>query len=635
MTQMKKITAFLVLNSIVLFGTAQPGIYSALTIPDSLMKDANIVIRDEKIRFAIKDINTAKYEVNRVVTVLNEQGKDYLYFYFQADKFHSLDEAEIKVYNASGVKKNTYSKKEMSSLNYGDGLVPEGKVTYLNINAPSYPVTVEFNFSIKFKGILGFPGYKIQSSWYSVQHSVFDVEVPASLGVRYKLMNTDNQPLITHDGSKDILHWETRNLPVLRFEKHSGTAEDNLPQVLLAPNKFQLDDYEGDMTSWKNFGNWINDLYSKTTGLPEEKKLFYQGLVKNAVSDKEKAQILYSYMQNNMRYVSIQLGIGGFRPFPASFVDDKKYGDCKALSNYLKSALDAVGVKASIVIIQGGINPHNVFEDFPANYFNHAILCIPQAKDTIWLECTSTTLPFAELGPFTENRKAMMVTDNGGVLVNTPVSNYKNNTESINTVIEVNADGGAKVNALCILKGDERDNLLMRFHDLKDDEKRKYFIAEKEWKQPDSFNINTSLNKNNPYVVNAKMDYDKIYSFNAGSKLFFEPRLYPIFDEEIPEYEKRMRDYYFTCPYQSFDTTVYKFPQGYTLETIPKNKSVSKSFAQYTCTYIWDATARTLSSVALLQIKERVIKAADYTKLVDFKKQVLASVNEKIVMKKE
>lgn len=632
---MKKILTFLILVLTVTTAVAQINIYSALSIPDSLKKDADAVVRDEYTKVTVKDKNTARLEIHEVITVLNEQGKKYLSFVQFSDKFHVLDDAEIKVYDALGNKKNTYTQKEMTSLNYGEGLVPEGKVTYFNVNAPAFPLTVEFNYTIKYRGIFSLPGYDMQSPWQSVQHSVFEVEVAADPGIRYKLVNTNNQPVIKHDGNKDIYHWEQQNLIAYKLEKHSGSPYSYQPAVLLGPNKFQLDDYDGDMTSWKNFGDWINNLYLKTTGLPEDKKLFYQGMVKDAKTDREKAEILYNYMQNNMRYVSIQLGIGGIRPFPASFVDDKKYGDCKALSNYLKSALDAVGVKASIVIIQGGMNPRNVLEDFPANYFNHAILCIPQAKDTIWLECTSTTLPFAELGPFTENRKAMMVTDNGGVLVNTPVSNYKNNTESINTVIEVNADGGAKVNALCTLKGDERDNLLMRFHDLKDDEKRKYFITEKEWKQPDAFNINTSLNKNNPYVVNAKMDYDKIYSFNAGSKLFFEPRLYPIFDEEIPEYEKRMRDYYFTCPYQSFDTTVYKFPQGYTLETMPKNKSVSKPFAQYICTYTWDANTRTLSSMASLQIKERVVKAADYAALYDFKKQVMADVNEKIVMKKE
>ena len=632
---MKKTICLLLLNGLLLCSHAQINIYSALTIPDSLHTNADMVVREESIKLTIKDQNTAWLEVHQIFTVLNEQAKKYLFFQEYSDKFRVLDEAEIKVYDLLGNKKNTYSKKEMTSGKYGNDLVPEGKITYFDVNAPSYPITDEFNYSIKYKGIFSLPGYGMQSPWQSVQHSVFEVEVPTDLGVRYKLVNTSQQPQIKHDGGKDVFTWEIKNAPAYKLEKHSGSSFAYEPTVFIGPNKFQLDDYDGDMTSWKNFGAWIDNLYAKTTSLPDDKKIFYREMVKHATTDREKAAILYNYMQNNMRYVSIQLGIGGLRPFPASFVDDKKYGDCKALSNYLKSALDAVGVKSNLLIIQGSNTPREVYEDFSANYFNHAILCIPQQKDTIWLECTSTTLPFAQLGPFTENRKAMMVTADGGVLVNTPVSNYKNNTESINTVIEVDEEGGAKVNMHYILLGDGRDNLLMGYNDLKEDEKRKYFISNMEWKQPDIFEISNSKNKDNPYLVWAKMEYEKIYSFSAGSKLFFETRLYPIFDEEIPEYEKRMRDYYFTCPYQSFDTTVYKFPAAYTLENLPKNKSVSFPFAEYSCRYTWDAASHTLSSYAMLQIKDRVIKAADYTKLVDFKKQVMADMNEKIVMKKE
>jgi hypothetical protein len=614
---------------------AQINIYSALTIPDSLKKDANRIIREEHFKLSIKDKNSARYQVHQVFTVMNEQAKQYLSFVAYSDQFQVLDDAEIKLYDLMGNTLKTWTKKEMNSGKYGNDLVPDGKYTFFDVNAPSYPVTVEFNYTIKYKGVYSLPGYDMHSPWQSVQHSVFEVEVPAELGIRYKLLNTSNQPRVTREGDKEMYAWELNNLKAYKLEKYSGSSFSYEPTVLLAPNKFKLDDYEGDMSSWKNFGSWINNLYSKTTTLPEEKKQVYREMVKQAATDKEKAAILYNYMQNNMRYVSIQLGIGGLRPFPASFVDDKKYGDCKALSNYLKSALEAVGVKSNLLIIEGSKMPRNVLEDFTADYFNHVILCIPQPKDTIWLECTSTTLPFGELGVWTENRKAMMVTDDGGVLVNTPVSNYKNNAERIHTVIEVNEEGGAKVQTLFTLSGDGRDEWLMTYHDLMEDEKRKFFITHMDWKQPDNFEISNSKNKANPYLVSATMDFEKIYSFKAGSKLFFEPRLYPVFDEEVPEYEKRMRDYYFTGPYQVMDTTVYKFPAGFTAENIPKNKLVEFPFAYYTCNYNWDAAARTLTAIAVLQIKERVIKAADYARLLDFKKQVVADMNEKIVMKKE
>ena len=613
---------------------AQLNIYSALTIPDSLKKNADVVIREESIKLSIKDKNTAWYDVHRVFTVLNENAKAYLYFIQYSDKFHVLDEAEIKVYDLLGNRKNTWSRKEMNSGKYGDELVPEGKYTFFDVNAPSYPITVEFNYTIKFKGILGLPAYRMQSAGQAVQQSVFEVEVPSDLGVRYKLLNTDKLPVINNNGNKETYHWEIKGQPAFKLEKHSGQFDNYLPVVLLAPNKFQLDEYDGDMTSWKNYGIWINDLYANVSGLSEEKKQFYRDMVKHAVTDKEKASILYTYLQNNMRYVSIQLGIGGWKPFPASFVDDKKYGDCKALSNYLKSTLDAVGIKSNLLIIYRDYKAKNVDEKFPMNDFNHVILCIPQPTDTMWLECTSTTLPFASLDETTLNRKAVMITSGGGILVNTPVSVYKNNTETIHTLIEVNEDGGGKVRTIYSATGQEREQLLNRYHDLKEDEKRKYFITNNEWKQPDNFEISNSKTKANPYLVSATMDYEKIYSFNAGSKLFFEPRLYPVFDEEIPEHEKRVRDYYFTCPYEIVDSTVYKFPAGFNAENIPKNKMIEFPFAQYTCNYGWNAATRTLTSITSLQIKERVIKAADYSKLLDFKKQVMADMNEKIVMKK-
>jgi hypothetical protein len=632
---MKKLASILFSLFCASGGYAQVNLYAASAIPDSLKKDANVVIREELIKFTVKDINSAKYEVHQVYTILNEQGKRYLNFNEFSYEFRVLDDAEIKVYDAFGKKINAWSKKEMTSLNYGEGLVPEGKLTYFNVSPPGYPLTVEINYSVRYKGLFSYPANYFQHSWQSVQQAVFEVEVPADLSFRYKMVNNNYQPVIEHNGNKDRYHWEVSNLAAFKPEKYVGTSDNYLPYVLTAPNKFQLNEYDGDMTSWKNFGVWYNKVYLKTSGLKEERKLFYVNLVKDAKTDVDKARILYNYLQNNMRYVSIQLGIGGLKPFPAGFVDDKKYGDCKALSNYLKSALDAVSVKSNIVIIEGGMEPGVVFEDFPAHYFNHVILCIPRPADSIWLECTSTTLPFAQLGPFTENRKAMMITDEGGVLVNTPVSDYESNTEVMNTFIEVNGEGGAKVQTNYSLTGEGRNELLMQFHDLKEDEKRKFFINHKEWKQPDNFAISNSKNKANPYLVNAVMDYEKLYSFNAGTKLFFEPRLYPVFDEEVPESEKRMGDYYFTCPYQAVDTTVYKFPPGFGLENIPHNLYVQFSFAVYTSNYKWDAAAHTLTSVALLQIKDRVIKASDYSKLVNFKKQVMADMHEKIVMKRE
>ena len=90
-----------------------------------------------------------------------------------------------------------------------------------------------------------------------------------------------------------------------------------------------------------------------------------------------------------MRYVSIQLGIGGFKPSAAKFVDEKKYGDCKALTNYMKNLLSVVGIASYPALINAGYNKYPADTRFPSDPFNHVILCVPMEKDTVWLECTS------------------------------------------------------------------------------------------------------------------------------------------------------------------------------------------------------------------------------------------------------
>src|SRR6185436_1398426 len=157
--------------------------------------------------------------------------------------------------------------------------------------------------------------------------------------------------------------------PAVEYEE--GASDNKYPQIVLAPNKFSYYGYEGDLTSWKSFGIWLNTLYNGQDVLPADRQQFFKELVKDAQNDREKARLIYDYLQKNFRYVSIQLGIGGFRPFSADFTEKKKYGDCKALSNVMQAMLATVGIKAYSAIINAGNNALAMDPDFPAQLSNH------------------------------------------------------------------------------------------------------------------------------------------------------------------------------------------------------------------------------------------------------------------------
>jgi Domain of Unknown Function with PDB structure (DUF3857) len=386
-------------------GFAQSISYDAATIPPALKKDVGVVKRYEDIQFEVTDIDRAILRVHQVFTVLNSDGKDILTFNQGSNKFTTLGDVDIKVYDEKGKSIEKYKKKDLATTITGDGLIDDGKVSYLMVPSTSYPVTVEYIYELRYKGTLHYPSYEILVPGQGLEFSTFSAKIPKELDLRYKEKNIKLAPETGDDGKYKTYRWTVKNLEPVTYEEGAVSYESRYPSILLAPNHFKMDDYEGDMTTWKNFGKWYGSMKKGIDVLSEPKKSFLRDLVKNAPNDKEKVRLVYDYLQKNFRYVSIQLGIGGFKPFPADFTDNKKYGDCKALSNYMQAALDAIGVKSYQALINARFNKEAVDPNFPCNSFNHVILCVPFKGDSLWLECTSKTTDFGVLGNFTENRK--------------------------------------------------------------------------------------------------------------------------------------------------------------------------------------------------------------------------------------
>ncbi len=352
----------------------QPPNYSVSLVNDSLVKRANVIKRSEDIFFEVTDEDRAYLTIHKIFTVTSSNGRDALLFNEYSNKAVLLNDAEIRVFDASGIQTAKYKMNDMTTRAMGEGLVPDGKVTYFEIPALTYPVTIDLKYEMKFKGTLLYPSYQIQSSDESVESSSFTAKIPAELDLRYKSVNIELEPQTTTADKYNIYKWTVKNLPAREYEEGSVKFESRYPQIILAPNTFKIYDTEGKMTSWKDFGMWEYNLIKELYDLSPDKIAFFNDLVKEAKTENEKVKMIYNYLQKNFRYVSIQLGIGGYKPFPASFTDQKKYGDCKGLSFYMHAVLKSIGIKSYVALINAEYNREPVDPLFPCNQFNHMIL---------------------------------------------------------------------------------------------------------------------------------------------------------------------------------------------------------------------------------------------------------------------
>ncbi|MBI9035505.1 MAG: transglutaminase domain-containing protein, partial [Bacteroidales bacterium] len=390
------------------------------SIPDSLIENANEIVISDETDFTIKDIGHSTLKRKYSTAVLNkyaEYGNNITLHY---NEFIDIIMIVVNVYNNHGKRVERYYLSDFEDWTdsfYATASDSRRKI--LNIKQKQYPYYVDVEYKIEYDGSLHLPYWHPQDAEkQSLLSASLVIESPIQDLLSFQCVNIDPPHELFID-DKHFYRWELENLPAFEKEALSGSIENYIPIVYSALKEFQLDGYQGKMTSWKEFGNWIDNLNFGRNNLNPEQISEVLLLTAKASTDLEKAKIIYKYVQDNMHYVSIQLGIGGWQPFETAFVHETKYGDCKALSFYTHSLLKAAGVESYYTIIRSGANASKLSSDFPNAYFNHAIVSVVCDTDTIWLECTSQTAPFGYLGKFTSDRYALMVDENGGELIRT------------------------------------------------------------------------------------------------------------------------------------------------------------------------------------------------------------------------
>jgi hypothetical protein len=619
-----------------LLGTSQNlAQFAVSNIPDSLLANANVVTRSEVVKITIESAAKGSIEKSTVLTVLNSEGDEALVFYDFEDEFRKLKSAEIKVYDKNGNFLIKYGKKQLEKQRANDGfsLVNDDKLFFFKVPSSNYPITVMFESTIQLKGFIDIEDITVARVEEAVQEYNYTIETPLDNPVRYKNYECNVQPTISQLKNQQSYNWSFRNIKAVKQE-YNGDFRNSLSRICITTTYFEIDNYKGDFSSWTNFGKWYYDLSKEANDLSPEIITHCKNITNGAITVKDKAAILYAYLQQNYRYVSIQLGIGGFMPFKASFVSKNKYGDCKALSNYMQSLLAAIDVKSYQALINAGSKKIPVDPSFANNSFNHVILCVPNDKDTIWLECTSTENEFNSLGSFTENRNALLITENGGLLVPTPKSTAQTNQfNSLNT-ITIKDDLSASGIFNFKHQGEINETYKNNLWEVNTEDQIKFLINEVGFQNFEGLVVEKEKQKNIGYTT-LIMDFTKIYEFNAGAKYFIKPHLFEIWSRVLPENKNRITDYFFKHPFIENDTTVYKLPNDFTIEQLPRTEKISNEYINFNTSYQYNATANEVIITTQFILTTNRIAAKQYNQVKEILDHVIAANTQKIIIKRK
>jgi len=558
-------------------------------IPDSLTADADAVCRLDEKEVEIFSPGKMIVRERHIYTILNDKANDQALYRTGYSNLSSIESVSGSLYNASGKEIRHFKKKDMSDYSAdGQALVSDSRQKIYRFTYNIYPFTVSFEEEDEDHNMMGIPGWSPgNDSKMSLMLSRYRLIVPKDYKIRYKLVNADINPSIKEEKGKIIYTWEIRNRPVSIKEPFSIPSEAFHPFMLVGPSDFEVEGYSGNMSGWNDFGKFYAELQKGRDILPDDLKRKVHQLTDGIQDPRQKISVLYDYLQKNTHYVLISFGIGGWQPYDAAYVAKNKYGDCKALSNFMVSLLKEAGITAHAVIIYGGRQSRVFFADFPSQQFNHVICCVPLSKDTVWLECTDQYLPAGYLGSFTANRYGLLVNDAGGILVHTPVYAIKDNTQSANLTGVLDAEGNLKLTQVTryqALRHDEKEEL---FHHYSPEQQRDYLKSSFELPtySVNDFSYKPDYSGKLPVIVENLDLTVTNYAPVTGKRMFISPNVLNRSDVKLPEEKNRALDILFNSEWQEMDSVSLVLPPGYQVESQPRDIALATEFGKYEVRY--------------------------------------------------
>lgn len=533
------------------------------------------------------------------------------------DEDDKLEILEASIINAQGVTVRKLKKKEITNRShisngtfYEDDLIKEFQLRW-----NEYPYRIKYRYrktTAKFIYV---------ARWFPVVYTsvpTLNASLKVELPHDYKANISFSDGL---DYQSDTLentylhHWSAKMVAPLHKELYTPPFQELIPSVSIVPETFNYG-LEGSFGTWAAYGNWQQQINEGLDILPYAEKQKVNSLTEGMDDPKEIVKTLYHYMQDNTRYINVAIDIGGLKPYPAAYVCSNKYGDCKALTIYMKALLRHAGIPSYYTKVYAGSTPARINKNFPSQQFNHVVLSIPLEGDTLWLENTANYLPYNYLGTFTQNRWALLVDGENSRLVKTPSFRLDEVMERDTYYFSLNQEGNGTVQITRDVKGKAFEEYKHAQYELQGNDLKHHIeknISLNNYKtikwniiHPDRDEPGLQMD----LALEVKNQFRKI-----GGMLVINPAPIPLPDLERPD--ARKTSVRISYPINRSDSLVYELPfiDNYQFE-VPEDIGLETEYGRYTTSYA--RNNQQLTIIRNFQLFEGDYTLEEYSSLYSF-----------------
>ncbi len=432
-----------------------------------------------------------------------------------------------------------------------------------------------------------------------VREAHYSLQLPA--GWEYKAAWLNFPDVKPTDAGNGRWQWSVSEVAAVRHERRMPPMNGVLGQMIV----YFLPPGGGDnrsIATWKEMGQWYSALTAGRRQPSPDITKYVSTLTASANGQLDKMRAIAKFMQQDIRYVAISLGIGGVQPHPASEVFAHRYGDCKDKVTLMSSMLQEVGIESFYVVInheRDAVRPEMPVHDG----FDHAVLAIrlpdsvtsptmvstmqhPKLGRLLFFDPTNETTPLGEIGGYLQGNYGLLVTPDGGELVELPKQPAAMNGVTRTATLTLDSNGTLKGDVSERHLGDSAADKRERLKAVSKDTDKIKPIEDLLAESLSQFRI-TKASVENLRQTDQPFGYQysfeaQSYAKNAGGLLLIRPRVLDQKSSGILETkEPRKFAVEFNGPSSDRDTFDITVPAGYMVDDVPPPVDADFSFASY------------------------------------------------------
>lgn len=557
------------------------------------------------------------------------------------DNFSEISSIKGVAINAKTNKKSKLSQYDISTneLKQRDIFYSDNKYKHFGFNNVEDKSKVEFSYKVKQNEPRLLSFFAFQHELQTVA-SQFQIKSDPSIEIGYKLFGDHQDKIVfekTKEGNLDVYTWKVADMPAFEEENRAPNFTYFLPHIVYYIKSYTKDNKkEALFPDVEHLYKWYYSLVKDINKLDQTAlKTKTSELIKDKTNPKDKAKAIYNWVQENIHYVAFEYEMGGFIPRDAASVFDKKYGDCKDISNLLNEMFKTAGLESNLVWIGTRDKPYS-FTDVPTPLVsNHMIASVKIDKQRYFVDGTDSFCPFTFPSAMIQGKEGLIgISETEFVIEKVPVVDKKENHLKVDMKLKIN-DDGVQGAAKLLLSGYEKSDFLnvLASNKQKQDEILKSGLTRYNQK----LEIESTEVKKNEYD---NKDAELLYNFKLeswtkkiGDKIIVKPILLAPFKEYIIDTKERKlsieNDNLFTNDF----TYVYEIPENYQLDFIPENSKKENEVLSYDISYKKDKKSLIVSQK--IALKKLVIDTKDFDSWNALVTELNSQYNQSIILIKK